>query len=189
MLPHMDYTVNSVLDMPFRALGGQPPFEAGDLASFLKERRIAVVSYIRKDGRPSQAPLWYGFDQGHLVMTIATGSAKHLAFQRDNRVCVTIQDERPPYRACIIDGTLEMTELPRDGNDELGYELAVRYFGKATANEYWKMTEEDREENGRTVLRLIPAEVKGFDNTKALSKALLAGVRLRELLPIPRGVL
>lgn len=186
----MAYSVNSpsvrsLTDLPFRALGGQPAFAPDEMAAFVAQPRIAVLSYIRADGRPNQAPIWYALDQDHLVMSIATGSAKHRALQRDNRVCVTIQDERPPYRAVIVDGVVEISDAPAD--DPLGYEMAVRYFGKAAANEYWKMSAEDREASGRTLLTVVPSEVKGFDNTKAINKLLLAGVRLRDRLPIPRA--
>jgi len=186
----MAYSVNpasirSLTDLPFRALGGQPAFDPADLAAFVAQPRIAVLSYIRADGRPNQAPIWYSIDQQSIVMSIATGSAKHRALQRDNRVCLAIQDERPPYRAVIVDGTVAIEEAPAD--DPVGYQMAVRYFGKAAANEYWKMSAEDREANGRTLLTLVPSEVKGFDNTKAISKVLLAGVRLRDRLPIPRS--
>lgn len=191
----MDYTVNSTLDrhgeaiaaitdMPFTALGGQPAFTPDDLDAFLRERRIAAFSYIRKDGRPNQAPLWYTYRDGAIHFVVATDSAKHRALRRDARVCVAIQDERPPYRAAIIDGTVELTDIGGDGG--LSRQMAVRYFGKLGAAEYEKLSKDDREANGQTLLRLIPSEVKGFDNTKVISRALLGYVRVRDNLPIPR---
>ena len=173
-----------ISQLPFKALGGQPAFETADMKKFLTGARIAVLSYIRADGRPNQVPIWYDYSDDTIRMTIATGSAKHRALLKDARVCVTVQDERPPYRAVIIDGTVELSELPED--DTLGFDLAVRYFGKYVAGEYWKMTAEDRAANGTTVVTLVPTEVKGFDNTRAINRALLAGVRVRNNLPIPR---
>jgi PPOX class probable F420-dependent enzyme len=169
---------------PFKPLGGQPAFEPADMQKFLAQPRIAVLSYIRADGRPNQAPIWYDYSDDTLRMTIFTGSAKHRALAKDARVCVTIQDERPPYRAVIIDGTLELADAPED--DTLAFDMAVRYFGKYAAGEYWKMTEEERKETGMTILTLVPSEVKGFDNTRAINRALLTAVRVRNNLPIPR---
>ena len=176
--------VTGISRFPFKPLGGQPAFEVEEMKKFLARPRIAVLSYIRADGRPNQAPIWYDYSDDTLRMTIATGSAKHRALLKDARVCVAIQDERPPYRAVIVDGTLEMADLPED--DTLAFDMAVRYFGKYAAGEYWKMTEEERQKNGSTVLTLIPSEVKGFDNTRAINRALLTGVRIRNSLPIPR---
>ena len=84
----------------------------------------------------------------------------------------------------IIDGTLEIADLPE--GDTLAVDMAVRYFGKYAAGEYWKMTEEERQKSGSTVLTLVPSEVKGFDNTRSINRALLTAVRVRNNLPIPR---
>lgn len=187
----MDYSVNlhgdtidPIPSRPFSALGGQPGFDAGDLDRFLAANRIANLAYVRRDGRPNQAPLWYRYEDGVMVFAIATGSAKHRALLRDDRVSVTVQDERPPYRAAIIDGTVELVDIGTEG--ELSSELATRYFGKIGANEYHKLTSADREASGQTLIRLIPTEVKGFDNTKAINAALLTFARVRNRLPIPR---
>ncbi len=181
----MAYTVNSPIpSLPFSALGGQPAFEPDDLEAFLAGSHIAMFSYVRGDGRPNQAPLWYTYRDGTLLFVVATGSAKHRALQRDNRVCVAIQDERPPYRAVMIDGTVDLEDIGGEG--ELSMEMAVRYFGKVGANEYDKMSRADRERTGQTLIRLQPTEVKGFDNTRAINAALLGYVRLRDRLPIPR---
>jgi PPOX class probable F420-dependent enzyme len=177
-------TASGISELPFKPLGGQPGFEVQVLKKFLARERIAVLSYIRADGRPNQVPIWYAYSDDTLRMATATGSAKHRALLKDARVCVTIQDERPPYRAAIIDGTVEMTELTE--SDNFAYEMAVRYFGKYAANEYWKMTAEDRASHGTTVLTIAPTEVKGFDNTRAINRALLTVVRVRDRLPIPR---
>jgi len=187
----MDYTVNCdgdtiapIPSLPFSALGGQPGFDPDDLHRFLTSNRIANLAYARRDGRPNQAPLWYRYEDGVMVFAIATGSAKHRALLRDDRVCVTVQDERPPYRAAIIDGTVELVDIGTDG--ALSAELATRYFGKLGANEYAKLSSAERESTGQTLLRLIPSEVKGFDNTKAINTALRTFARVRNRLPIPR---
>lgn len=181
----MAYTVNSTIaSLPFSALGGQPGFEPEALEAYLAGNHIAMFSYVRSDGRPNQAPLWYAYRDGTLLFVVSTGSAKHRALQRDNRVCVAIQDERPPYRAVMIDGVVELEDLGGDGT--LSHELAVRYFGKIGANEYDKMSRVDRERTGQTLIRLVPSEVKGFDNTRAINAALLGYVRVRDRLPIPR---
>ncbi|WP_051062970.1 PPOX class F420-dependent oxidoreductase [Ilumatobacter nonamiensis] len=187
----MDYTVNlrgdtiaPIPSLPFSALGGQPGFDRDALDEFLSGNHIANLAYLRKDGRPNQAPLWYRYADGVMVFAVSTDSAKHRALLRDDRVCVTVQDERPPYRAVIIDGTVELVDIGTAG--ELSTEMATRYFGKLGANEYEKISRADRESKGQTLIRLIPSEVKGFDNTKAINKALLTFTRVRDKLPIPR---
>ena len=89
--------------LPFRAIGDQPAFEPADIEPFVAAARIAILSYVRLDGRPGQVPIWYVHRDGALFLSTDDGSAKHRALLRDPRVCVTIQDERPPYRAIIFD--------------------------------------------------------------------------------------
>jgi PPOX class probable F420-dependent enzyme len=197
----MAYTVNSdrptsivvdghapavvpVTELPFTALGGQPGFEPGPLDAFLAAARIAVLAYVRSDGRPNQVPLWYSYHEGALSFSFESTSAKVRALRKDPRVTVTVQDERPPYRAVIIDGTVEMSDL--DDEAEANMALAVRYFGKVAAAKYESIYREAREAAGTTLVRLVPSEVKGFDNTRAIDRATLGFVRLRHVLPIPR---
>ena len=173
-----------ITEMAFTALGGQPAFEPGPLDAFLAAERIAVLAYVRSDGRPNQAPLWYSYRDGTLWFSFETTSAKVRALRRDPRVTVTVQDERPPYRAVIIDGTVEMSDL--DDEAQANMALAVRYLGKVAAAKYEAMYRETREAAGTTLVRLVPSEVKGFDNTRAIDRATLGFVRLRNRLPIPR---
>ncbi len=172
-------------DLPFTALGGQPAFAPGTIEPFVRQPRIAVLAYIRADGRPCQAPIWYTYRDGAFHMSTVTGSPKHRALQRDPRVCLTIQDERPPYRALITDGTVEMAPLDPKNDPTEG--MAVHYFGRIAAAEYERMTAAEYAEKGITVVTLRPQTLRGFDNTRAINAAVLAFVRLRDRLPIPRS--
>lgn len=174
-------------ERPFKALGGQPGFDPADLAAFVDQRRIAVLAYIRADGRPNQAPIWYTHRDGTFYMSTTTTGPKNRAIERNPKISLTIQDERPPYRAVIVDGTA--TLIPLDGGDDPTEGMATRYFGRLGAVAYDKMTRELYDESGLTLISLVPDEIKGFDNTKALSAGELAFTRIREHLPIPRRLL
>ncbi len=172
-------------DLPFSALGGQPVFAPGTLEAFVRAPRIATLAYLRRDGRPSQAPIWYVYQDSVFLMVTNTDSLKHRALKRDPRVCLTIQDERPPYRALIADGEVELSSIDPAANPTAG--IAMRYFGRLGAAEYERMTAAEDERTGLTLIALRPTALRGFDNTLAVSRAVLAFVRLRDWLPIPRG--
>jgi PPOX class probable F420-dependent enzyme len=167
----------TILSLPFRPLGGQPPFDPDGLDRFLSDTRIATMSYVRNSGRSNQTPLWYDYSDGEMRFVASSGSAKHRALQKDPRVCVVVQDNQPPYRAAIIDGTVDLIDLGTAG--KLSHQLAIKYFGEAGAIEYDKMTRSHRETAGETLLRLAPTEVKGFDNTRAMSRSLLQALDAR----------
>ena len=170
--------------LPFVALGGQPPFAPGTIEAFVQAPRVAVLAYVRADGRPGQAPIWYTYRDGTFYMSTTTGSPKHRALTREPRVCLTIQDERPPYRAVLADGAVALT--PLDGRDDPTAGMAVRYFGRLAAAEYARLTAAEYARTGLTLIGLRPAVLKGFDNTRAIGGLTLAFVRLRDRLPVPR---
>ena len=174
-----------LLGLPFQGLGGQPKFDHLGLERFLLGNHVAVLAYLRKDGRPNQTPIWYRFDGSSILMSTVTDSPKHRALVRDPRVTLMIQDERPPYRAVIVEGEVDLEPIDPAEDPTVG--IDVRYFGRLGAAEYRKMTAEAHAQTRLTALILRPTAVKGFDNTKQLAKPALAFVRLRHWLPIPKG--
>jgi len=173
---------------PFKAIGGQPAFAPDDIVAFVDQRRIGVLAYVRSNGCPNQAPIWYTHRDGVFSMSTTTTGPKRRALERNPKISLTIQDERPPYRAVIVDGTALLRPLDDDAVDPTEG-MATRYFGRVGAAAYHRMTHELYEASGLTLITLVPDEIKGFDNTNALTRGELAFTRLREHLPIPRRML
>ncbi len=171
--------------LPFEALGGQPAFDPQGLERFVSARRIAVLSYTRRDGAPSQVPIWYRYQGGVFKMISATGAAKTRGLKHAGKASITIQDEMPPYRAVTIEGDLTHEVSPTSGG--LNDWLAVWYFGKLGGAEFLRLSEDHRNESGLTQITLDPTRVRGFDNHKTIGIGLRLFMRVREALPIPRG--
>ena len=170
---------------PFRALGGQPVFEPDELERFVAAPRVAVMAYNRKDGRPGQAPIWYEYVDGAFHISTGVDSAKAHALRRDPRVCVTIQDERPPYRGVVFDAVAEPIV---SGSASAVESIQTRYFGRIGGAKYLAMREEDgAAENVEFVLR--PTDVRGFDNTRLIPAPTTWFLRLRGRLPLLRRFL
>jgi PPOX class probable F420-dependent enzyme len=182
--PDTTRSPNGVWDA--RPLGGQPAWEPDALERFVRQARIAVMSYVRADGRPGQAPLWYVERDGVLYANVGTGSPKHRALRRDPRVCITIQDERPPYRAVLFDAVAELADQPERAATD-GIEL--RYFGRIGGAAYRKMVAEESAATGFTEITLRPIDVRGFDNTVGLHPLTVAFLRARPHLPGLRRLL
>lgn len=169
-----------------RPIGGQPAWDPERLADFVQRARIAVLSYVRADGRPGQAPLWYVEQDGVLYANVGTGSPKHRALQRDPRVCVTIQDERPPYRAVVFDSVVELIDEPSRARTA---GIEERYFGRIGGAAYRKMVAEESDGVGFTEITIRPTDVRGFDNTVGLHPLTVAFLRARPHVPGLRRVL
>jgi hypothetical protein len=171
-------------NLPFQAMGPQPAFAAGDLERFLAAPRIAVLCYVKRDGFPAQAPIWYQYRDGRFYMVTAKTSPKAKALARAPRACLTVQDEVPPYRAVIVDGEVTITDVAVEGG--INSWLAMHYFGRVGGREYEKMTAAENQATGLALLVFEPLRVRGFDNHRLIGSALRWYMRLRDALPIPR---
>ncbi len=172
-------------DLPFQAMGPQPAFAPADLERFVAAPRIAVLSYVKRDGTPAQAPIWYRYRDGRFAMVTSKASPKAKALARAGRACLTIQDEMPPYRAVIVDGEVTLSDIAVEGG--LNGWLAMHYFGRLGGREYEKMTAEESRKTGLVQIAFDPVRVRGFDNHRLIGAGLRLYMRLRETLPIPRS--
>jgi PPOX class probable F420-dependent enzyme len=97
--------------------------------------RTAKVATVRRDGQPHVAPIWFVMDGDELVFTTSRSSVKGRALLRDGRICVCVDDERPPYAFVMIEGTVTLL----DDLDQLRYwatRIGGRYMGEQRAEEY-----------------------------------------------------
>ena len=67
-------TARALRELPCKPLGAQPAFASEKLEDFVRERRIAVLAYVRADGRPHQMPIWYTYRDGMFYMTTVAGA-------------------------------------------------------------------------------------------------------------------
>lgn len=172
-------------DLPFHATPPQPAFEGRALERFVSAPRIAVLAYTRKDGASAQFPIWYDYVDGRFELLTAKGSPKAVALAREGRASLTIQDDMPPYRAVIVDGTVCIEDAPVDGG--LSSRLAQRYFGRIGGREYEKMSREENLRTGLVKITITPTRVRGFDNTRLIGAPLRWFMWLREVAPLPRS--
>ena len=161
-----------------------PAFTTDDLEAFVAAPRIAVVAYTKRDGMPSQFPIWYRYDNGRFLMQTSRTAAKTRALQRNGHACLTIQDDMPPYRAVLIDGDVTVTDAGVE--DELGRWLATHYFGRIAGAEFQRMAREEYEKTGVVKVTFDPTRVRCFDNHRMIGLPLRLYQRIREWLPIPR---
>ncbi len=77
--------------------------------------------------------------------------------------------------------------MPLAGREDPTAGMAVRYLGRLGAAEYDRLTSAEYARTGLTLITLRPASLRGFDDTRALNRVTLAFMRVRDLLPIPRG--
>ena len=86
------------------------------IRAFLTEgTRTAKLAVVRKDGSPLVTPVWFLVeDDGTIVFTTGKRTVKGRALERDPRVSICVEDDRPPFAFVRVDGVAELSEDPAE---------------------------------------------------------------------------
>lgn len=122
---------------------------------FLERPRIGRLGTVRKDGTAHIAPIWFRFDGGAFLVLTERGSQKHKNVERDARVDLCIDDERPPYHTVLVRGRAAVEEAP---GREWREALAIFYLGDDAGKRY---IAENMHPND-IMLRIVPEKVTGW---------------------------
>jgi PPOX class probable F420-dependent enzyme len=93
------------------------------------------LAVTRADGRPHVTPVWFVLDGDDVMLNTGTDSIKGKALRRDPRVCLSVDDQLPPYSFVVIDGVAEISE---DMGELRRWAAAIggRYMGAGRAEEF-----------------------------------------------------
>ncbi len=131
-----------------------------EVAAFLMDgTRTAKLSTVRADGRPHVAPVWFALDGSHLVFTTFHSTVKGHNLRRDPRVCICVEDDRPPFSFVIIEGTATISE---DSAELLHWATVVggRYMGADQAEAFGRRNAVP----GELVVRVTPTKITAVAN-------------------------
>jgi PPOX class probable F420-dependent enzyme len=107
------------------------------IREFLTEgTRTAKLAVVRKDGSPLVTPVWFLVeDDGTIVFTTGKRTVKGRALERDPRVSICVEDDRPPFAFVRVDGVAELSEDPAE-LQRFATRIAERYMGAERAAEF-----------------------------------------------------
>ena len=91
---------------------------------FLKEKNLATVVTLRRDGSPQLTPTWIDWDGENVLINTAEGRVKPRNIRRNPVVGVQVIDRADPYRWLAVSGPAEITD---EGAEEHINELSHRY--------------------------------------------------------------
>ncbi len=102
--------------------------------------RPAVLAVSRLDGSPHAAPVWVDLDTDPdgtdvVVFTTHRDTIKGKSILRDGRVCLTVDDDAPPFSFVTLTGRATTSEDPQDLRRWAG-RIGGRYMGADRAEEY-----------------------------------------------------
>ena len=116
--------------------------------------RTAKLAIVRKDGRPHVTPVWFELDGDTIVFTTWHTTVKAVNISRDGRLCLCVDDEKPPFSYIQIEGTASLSA----DSQELKYwstRIAGRYMGEQLSEAYGKRNSVE----GELLVRVTPTNV------------------------------
>lgn len=93
----------------------------------MAEPQIAVFGTIGRDGAPHQAPVWFEWRDGAVLIPTQRGSQKWRNIERDPRVSVCIEHRDAPLAVAMISGTAEVLDTDYAAERRRIFE---RYYGE-----------------------------------------------------------
>jgi PPOX class probable F420-dependent enzyme len=94
--------------------------------------KLATVS---AQGQPHVVPIWFVLERDELVLTISSASAKARNLRANQRVCMCVEDEQPPYAFVSVFGRASVSPSPPDLL-EWTTRIAERYVGPERSVEF-----------------------------------------------------
>ena len=95
---------------------------------FLQEPNLAVLATVGPGGRPQATPVWFLFDNDHILINTSKGRLKLRNMQANPRVAVTVLDPKDPYRYVQIQG--KVVKFDPEGGARDIERLSQRYRGQ-----------------------------------------------------------
>ncbi|MGH9209075.1 MAG: PPOX class F420-dependent oxidoreductase [Acidimicrobiales bacterium] len=120
--------------------------------------RTAILATTQSDGRPHAVPVCFVLDDDDVLFLTNGTTAKGRALQRDPRVTLVVDDERPPFAFVMIEGSAEAS---RDADDieRVAPRIAERYFGPDSVEDFVGFAHEAL----GTLVRVKPTKIVALD--------------------------
>jgi PPOX class probable F420-dependent enzyme len=107
----------------------------GVRAFLMEGTRTGKVGVLTPRGWPHVSPLWFVLDGDEIVFSTGRNGVKGRYLQRDDRVSLCVDDERPPFAYVHVRGRAGVQEQAPDLL-EWTTRIAARYMGPDQAEAY-----------------------------------------------------
>jgi PPOX class probable F420-dependent enzyme len=135
------------------------PMTQEEMEAFLAEPRLAKVATLNRDGSPHVTPVWFEYVDGEFLTTVEAGTVKRFNLERDPRITLCVENDRPPYKAVVVQG---IATLSIEGEKEVLLRQSIRYFGDEAGQAFFDSVKHGP---GRLV-RIKPVNIITWDRGK-----------------------
>ncbi len=128
---------------------------------FALSRRNAILTTLRRDGRPQQSMIFYVASGPALLISVTTDRAKTANLRRDNRAALFISGESP-FSWVSLDGTVRVGAVTRTAGDQPSDDLVDYYRRSAGEHGDWDGYRRAMVAEQRLLLIFTPAAATGI---------------------------
>jgi PPOX class probable F420-dependent enzyme len=111
-----------------------------EYADLLRTTALAHIATIGPNGEPQSTPVWFDFDDAHILFSQTKTRQKYRNLLRDPRIALSIVDPVNPYRYLEIRG--KVVRIDEDPDFRFINALAKKYLGRDTYP--WRQPGEER---------------------------------------------
>ena len=123
----------------------------------LSGTKTGKLATVKSDGFPHVVPIWYDLDGDAVIFTTGDRSVKYKNMKRDSRVCMTVDDQTPPYSYVMIEGNVSFSEDPAELL-HWATKIGGRYMGEDQAEAFGKRNSAP----GEVVVRISPIKITAY---------------------------
>jgi len=135
-----------------------------EIEDFLSAGHTARIATVKPDNSPHVTPVWYLWENNQLLMAIPKDSVKARNIRQNNKVAVTIDTDKAPIKAVIIEGTAKIAELTDDIERKIDRRMAAKYVKPEYLDEYIEWFSAQGIEY--IYIRIRPEKIISWDSSK-----------------------
>jgi PPOX class probable F420-dependent enzyme len=123
------------------------------------------LATVKKDGSSHIVPIWFVLDDANkngsggrrdeIVFTTSSMSVKARNIERDKRVSICVDDQRPPFSFVIVYGIAKIHHHRQNELFRFATRIARRYVGKDNAEKYGRRNSTE----GEVLVRIKPKRI------------------------------
>jgi len=129
--------------------------------TFAADRRNAVLTTLRADGRPQQSVIFYGADGDRFTISITDGRAKTRNLRRDPRAALFVAGD-DPFTWVSLDGRVELSPVA-GAPDDATVDQLVEYYRRGNGeHEDWAAYRQAMVDDRRLVATFVATSATGI---------------------------
>ncbi len=132
-----------------------------DALAFATARRNAILTTLRRDGRPQQSMIFYRLEEGVATISLTADRAKTKNLTRDPRATLFIPGDHVFSWVCL-DGTVALSPVATDPHDAVVEELVAYYRAANGEHEDWDSFRAAMVAEGRLVAHFTATSATGL---------------------------